>query len=345
MRFSILIPVFNTERYLSACLDSVFRQTFTDFEIVLVNDGSTDGSGMLCDRCRALHPDRVKVVHQPNGGLIRARRAAIPVAEGDYCLFLDADDAFAENCLADVDACLRATGADMVLFNCCNHFEDIGETKPVPGVFENGRVFSGSDKQAVYRELIAGWRLNNLCLKAVARRLLTGDDTDYAPYYAIPYAEDLLQTLWPVTHAETIAYLDAPLYIYRRRADSISSAALQGKIDRQFVEPIMAQLRAYMTAWGMDTPAYLNLFHSRKLMGLITLFWQHYRAAGDRAARREVLAYDWRAHITPEDAQYVRRNCLPLNKRLQLNAILHKNAPAVECFRLLANGKARLLHA
>ncbi len=344
MRFSILIPVFNTERYLNACLDSVFRQSMHDFEIVLVNDGSTDDSGVLCDRCRALHPGEVKVVHQPNGGLISARRAGIAAAEGDYCLFLDADDTFTPECLSAVDRCIRATGADIVLFNCSNYFEDTGETRLVPPVFADGSVFSGEGKRAVYRELIAGWRLNNLCLKAVRRTLLVSDDTPYERFFATPYAEDLLQTLYPVTHAERIAYLDQPLYVYRRRSDSLSSEAIPGRIERQFIEPIMEQLRSCMTVWGMDTPEELSLFHSRKLAGLITLFWQHYHAAQTKTARREVLDYPWAQHLTAEDAQYVKANCLPRVKRMQLWAILHKNVFLINLFCTLAKWKGGIRH-
>ena len=91
MLFSVIVPVYNVEKYLPQCVRSILDQDFTDFEVILVDDGSPDGSGALCDQY-AKEDDRVVVIHKPNGGLSSARNAGMRAAKGDYIIFIDSDD-------------------------------------------------------------------------------------------------------------------------------------------------------------------------------------------------------------------------------------------------------------
>ena len=88
---SIIVPVYQVESYLRKCLDSILAQTFTDFELILVDDGSTDRSGQICDEYAEMD-ERVKVIHQQNRGVAAARNNGIACANGDYLCFVDADD-------------------------------------------------------------------------------------------------------------------------------------------------------------------------------------------------------------------------------------------------------------
>ena len=345
MFFSVLVPVYNSEVYLKECLDSVLRQSEQDFELILVNDGSLDGGGMICDRCRAMHPDQVKVIHQPNKGLILARRAGIAAALGDFCVFLDADDTLEPEALAVVRETIERENADMVIFNYYNRFEPEFTTTVSEPVFEDGRVFRGErEKGPIYEEMIASWRLNNLCTKAIRTALVKDDDTPYDDYAGNPHTEDLLQSLYPVTHAQTIVYRSVPLYNYRRIQQSISSRVLPGRIDRQFNDAVMDQLRRYMTVWGLDTPQQLERFYARKLNGLLTLFWQHYRAADNDEQKRTVLEYDWGSHIDAESLRYAHNRSLSRMRRIQLHAILKKNKRRLDWIERLGAIKMRASH-
>lgn len=101
MKVSIIIPVYNAAPYIQRCLDSCLAQTYQDFEVVCVDDGSTDGSGAILDEYVARHTN-VKVVHQQNGGVVAARKAAIDAATGEFCYFLDSDDWLPETALSDL---------------------------------------------------------------------------------------------------------------------------------------------------------------------------------------------------------------------------------------------------
>ena len=115
MLFSVIVPVYNTEKYLNECIDSVLNQSFGDFELILVNDGSKDSSPAICDEY-AGKDSRVKVIHKENGGQSTARNRGVEAATGDYALFLDSDDFISDkDFFSDLSA--RVTGGvDIVIF-------------------------------------------------------------------------------------------------------------------------------------------------------------------------------------------------------------------------------------
>ena len=115
-QISVIIPVYNVEKYLSDCVESVLRQTYTDLEIILVDDGSKDASGRICDDY-AKQDLRVRVIHKQNGGLSSARNAGIESANGQYLYFLDSDDWIAENAIELLYEAIKNTQSDLALCN------------------------------------------------------------------------------------------------------------------------------------------------------------------------------------------------------------------------------------
>ena len=98
MKLSIIVPVYKVRRHLQSCIESILLQTYTDFELILVDDGSPDNCGAICDRY-ALECDKVKVIHKKNGGLSSARNAGLAAAQGEYITFVDGDDTVASSFL------------------------------------------------------------------------------------------------------------------------------------------------------------------------------------------------------------------------------------------------------
>ena len=114
MEISVIIPVYNKAEYLDKCFESVFSQTFDSFEVVAVEDGSTDGSGDICDRWAEREP-RLKVFHKDNGGVTAARRYGLEHSEGRFIMFADADDLFTTDALAKMYRLINETEADEVI--------------------------------------------------------------------------------------------------------------------------------------------------------------------------------------------------------------------------------------
>lgn len=111
---SIVIPVYNNEKYLTKCLESVTNQTYQELEIIVVDDGSTDSSGAICDQY-ATKDDRIRVCHQKNGGVSNARNNGIAVATGEYLTFIDGDDYIGPDYISDFVRCAKKHNAQMVI--------------------------------------------------------------------------------------------------------------------------------------------------------------------------------------------------------------------------------------
>lgn len=113
---SVIVPVYNAQKYIHRCVDSILAQTFSDFELILVDDGSPDNCGAICDEYAA-KDSRIRVIHQENGGVSKARNAALEIMNGEYVAFCDSDDYWLSDFLKQMIACADEYCADMVLSN------------------------------------------------------------------------------------------------------------------------------------------------------------------------------------------------------------------------------------
>ena len=120
---SVIVPVYNVESYLRECVESVLGQSYPHFELLLVDDGSTDRSGEICDEYAA-KDERVKVIHQKNGGASAARNTGLDVATGEYILFVDGDDTSAPDALETLLSLQKAEGADCIYFEADNFTDE-----------------------------------------------------------------------------------------------------------------------------------------------------------------------------------------------------------------------------
>ncbi len=125
MTFSLIVPVYNVEKYLSKCLDSILNQSFQDFEIIVVNDGSPDNSQEIIDEYVKNHPDKIKAFVKENGGLSDARNFGIERASGDYLLFVDSDDYLSLELLCRLKKVIDSDKSDVVRFSAQIIFENL----------------------------------------------------------------------------------------------------------------------------------------------------------------------------------------------------------------------------
>lgn len=209
---TVCVPVYNVERYLCECLDSIFSQDYADFDVVLVDDGSTDSSGAICDEYVARYPQRALVVHKDNEGLLLARRSGFALAAGDYVMCVDSDDALVPGALASVAATVAETSADVVRFGFTRE-----ESKAVPVDSSIPfKLYSAEEKPSMLRALCCSTSgsENPMCFKAI-RRSCIGADVDFSEFKGLTFAEDFLQTLTVYDRAQTFCFIDASLYYYR----------------------------------------------------------------------------------------------------------------------------------
>ncbi|MBQ9269364.1 MAG: glycosyltransferase [Oscillospiraceae bacterium] len=212
MKLSIVVPVYNVAEYLPKCVDSLLAQELTDCEILLVDDGSTDGkSGTLCDRYAAAHPEVIRVIHKPNGGLGDARNAGLSAAAGEYVLFVDSDDYLAPDTVRTLWPFMER-GIDVTVFGC---LVDSGGTitRPPEDRLPLGQVTD----LAHFPELLLAFP--SACNKLWRRTLFLEHGIRYPERV---WYEDLATTGKLLAAAQTITAVDADLYYYVVREGSIT---------------------------------------------------------------------------------------------------------------------------
>ena len=216
VRFSVLVPVYNVAPYLSACVDSVLGQSYANFELLLVDDGSTDDSGAICDEYAA-KDSRIRVFHKANGGLMSARRYAIARFTGDYCIFLDSDDSIAPNTLELLAKAIAESGADCVIYGF-RWSLPAGPQQVLCAPEICGRLFT--DKRDVLNILLNDDSYNALWRKCVKASCFDG--RDYSRFFSIRRGEDLLQSVEILENARSFFFLPDALYFYRVNLSSIT---------------------------------------------------------------------------------------------------------------------------
>lgn len=217
MKISIIVPVYKAEAYLRECLDSILGQSLQDFELLLVDDGSPDGSGAICDEYAARDP-RVRVLHKANGGASSARNAGISAAQGEYLSFVDSDDVLHPRMLEHLFRAALENDAEASV-SSYRSFTDQTPIQPEPYALR--RVAPGRDFcLEPYRiEYVAPWA------KLYRRDLFS--DIRFPEYLRMCEDEAILYRLF--YKCSRVAELDAPLYYYRTTPGSTMNAGFSMK--------------------------------------------------------------------------------------------------------------------
>ena len=213
MEISVIIPIYNVKAYLRRCLSSVEAQSFTGFEAVLVDDGSTDGS-MEIEREFAARDVRFRIVAKENGGVASARNAGIAAATGEYIAFVDADDFVEPDFLETLFTAVRDTGSDIA---CCNfnRYFPRQELRLPHLLVKSPAVYNS---RPLVKSLLHDTRMQSYLWNKLWRRTLF---TDYGVAFPNAYFEDTQVVLRLFYHARRVVVNEATLYNYTQRDGSI----------------------------------------------------------------------------------------------------------------------------
>ncbi len=218
LKITVIIPVYQAEKYLAECVQSVREQSYEALEIILVDDGSRDASPRMCDEY-AISDARIKVIHKQNGGLSSARNAGIAAATGDYVLFLDSDDFWNDrDAISRIVRRIQKTGAQVLNFSYIKFFEDTAEQQPYFQGIESMPQALQSRQQQWEHLFSHGLCIASACNKLVKRSLLT-KDLQFRPGV---YSEDIEWCLRLFCRAESMDFVCESFYCYRQRSGSIS---------------------------------------------------------------------------------------------------------------------------
>lgn len=250
MLFSIVIPVYNVEKYLEECLQSILKQVEqidNDCEILLIDDGSTDSSGKICDEYREKHPEIIKVFHNANRGLLLTRRFGFERVKGEYIINCDSDDFLENGALKKLKNTIeKYKQPDIIIFN---YYSYDGKNKNI--VFDN--LFTRDkdcliEKKSVLKEYLIRQSIVSMWGKIIKRKCINNEEK-YSEFGKISTGEDTLQSIEFFNKAETFAYLNEPLYNYRY------SSGMTRKFDENYYftfKKIFKQIEKQKEQWNLD---------------------------------------------------------------------------------------------
>lgn len=282
IKFSIMTPVYKVEDFLGECIESVLGQSYENFELILVDDGSPDRSGEICEEY-AEKDGRIRVFHKPNAGLVHTRSYALARAEGDYYVFLDSDDWLEPGTLETLYGKICESGGDCVIYGVqrvCNGraTERISCEKEI-----DGALFT--DKRTVYNIIFLGGGYNSLCRKCVKADCFDG--RDYSGYYGISLGEDLVRSLEVLENAESFLFISDILYNYRYNTESMMRSINYDETQPDNEVPRM--VTAYLNRAGVFTQEDWNRLHNVWLQQLMIEMRRVARGCSSEEKAAEVM--------------------------------------------------------
>ena len=215
---SVVIPVYNAEAHIRDCLDSIRAQTLPQWEAILIDDGSKDGSGRILDEAAERDP-RFRVIHQENGGVSRARNAGIEAAAGKYLLFVDADDLVTPEYFAEMVGAAETYGTDLVLCGF-DRFNDVWEKHFQLTPYYAVLFRSAGELSMVYTEARSNMFGVSIWAKLFRTDMIRAHNLRFDP--AISYEEDCVFITDCMPHIRSAIGLGAPMYRYRQQEESLS---------------------------------------------------------------------------------------------------------------------------
>lgn len=287
---SVIVPVYNVEKYLEECVESVLSQTFTDYELLLIDDGSTDSSGDLCDQI-AKRDTRVRVFHKSNGGLSSARNKGMDEAEGDWIVFLDSDDKWADkDGLGRLYDYATRNNLDALRFEYQSMNDDMTVRLPQ----------KVTDKQMCCNKVLSNFELVKYGIAGEwfsVLFLLRREFVDVQRYNTnLSFLEDMdFYCRLFATHECRCGYVADAFYLYRKREGSLSSS------------PRVDQLKCSF--------------------GMCDVFWNQSRQLEDKKMQQlyvhySVMMYYWTLQTVASDVYY--RDRVRIIEELNLEQV-HKN--------------------
>lgn len=216
MVFSIIVPMYNVEQYAERCINSIISQTYKDFELIIVNDGSTDATGEIINRYKD-RDTRIKLIAKNNGGLVSARKAGVDVATGEYVVIVDGDDWITNDCLEKINEIISTNDVDVV---CCEHFDAFSDDKITKSnlYYKEGLISRDEMCNTIYNDIFCfsptQWA------KAYRRDLYTKFQKNVDD--RITMGEDGVVVLPCILNCKNIYITKEALYFYRNNPKSMT---------------------------------------------------------------------------------------------------------------------------
>lgn len=259
--FSVIVPVYNVEQFLQETIDSVQNQTFNDYELILVDDGSTDDSGVICDNYSKIHSN-IRVIHKDNGGIVSARKAGAKIATGEYTVCLDGDDWVDHDLLYHIKNVICQNNSPDII--CFGLIETDGKDERISSIHSREGYYSDEDiKTEIYPMLIqkddATYFSPSLCGKAIKTVLY--NEVQQGVDERIVIGEDGVCTIPCVYRAKSMFVLREYLYFYRKNMSSVTKKKKVLSFDMPLLNAAQIEKSLDISQYDFQEQLYRKIVH------------------------------------------------------------------------------------
>ncbi len=265
-KVSVVVPVYNTKKYLSECLQSITSQTYKNLEIIVVDDGSTDGSDKICDYFSS-KDRRIKVIHKKNEGVVVARKTGYEMATGEYLATVDSDDWIEPTMYQDMVEEILKENVDFVSVGYCREYAD--GIKKTSTQTKKYIILDNSHSQDILKETITGTRS---CLVFMQWSKLVKADIQKKVFSAIPNylqtGDDDLNFIYLLYYSTSALQIEKPYYHYRMHGESLSNE-LTGSAFRNYLPLLYETDIAIMNLYPCIEHSLLDLWDVKRCVSLL----------------------------------------------------------------------------
>lgn len=282
VKVSVVIPVYNVEKYLRECVDSVLKQTYSSYEIILVDDGSTDSSGSICDSY-LIKDSRIRVLHKANGGLSSARNAGLEIAVGKYVYFLDSDDYITAQTLEKLVETAEKENSDIVFFDAVS-FADAEDNFKVSQNYIRKHNYKTGKGTAVFSEMQKNDEFHSAVqLMVFKRRFLQKNGLVFVDGI---YYEDMVFSYSSLCVADIVSHVHLPLYYRRYRPNSIMTSNKNPKHFASFTR-VYEEVKSFSESLGISDEAFAKAYIVRCAFNCFNIYEK--LSKGDKEKNKEKI--------------------------------------------------------
>lgn len=260
--FSFIIPVYNVEKYLPECIESILNQSFTDYEIILVNDGSTDNSLEICNYYQK-KDNRIKVLTKPNAGLSHTRNTGLNIAMGEYVFFLDSDDHLEKQgtCLGEINVHLLESSADILMFDLIRFNIDENDKYCLHENFLREKVVFIDDIEEIFNRKKY---TTSACNKIIKKSLI---DSKGLRFLEGVLSEDLSWCAELLNYSFSMQYTNMEIYFYRQNREG----SIMSEISKKHIMDIHKQLVIFSSDFKGKSNEYVKNYLSLNYLNCLRL--------------------------------------------------------------------------
>ena len=306
MKISIVVPVYNAEKYLIECIESVLNQTSDNWELILVDDGSTDKSGEICDSFSKQYPERIFSFHKSNEGQFLTRKYGIKKCTGEYIGFLDADD-FLDEKFVDV---INSTVAedfltDIVCFNFARFYKN-GFTECLELKKEDFNTVS--EIKRLHEKIVTGEITGALWSKVFKSDLLLNVKLNEDTVSNKRFAEDAFHSFSVMFNAKNVKFVEDVLYYYRDNPLGASFGYDERDLDYFNTKYVFYVIEKFLSERYPDDEYLFEKLYAHNFNNAVNHILKYYRNANSKERKKEIIQYDWGSYLLDKTSGFIENN-------------------------------------